>query len=334
MRLEIPCWTTHHNQLLYSFYIYSESKSLDFDIVLNTKIPINGAILLIKGKRVFFDYSDDKVLIDSPTHYDFYFKRSLDFEEKKNNFNVFPLNFHVNLSKSPLKLMSKMDLGTLKHKGSLVELIRAIDIFGWFTNDSHYSINIGNFKRRTNSAGKVIFMTRLWDPARNDDPEEKERRRIQNDFRINACRIIKKEFPNSIVGVFPEDYSIQLAADILLDFESTKKKNYLELLAQADIAVADDGLKDTPGWKIGEYIMCGKAIITTPINVMIEDFHENINFLSTLERNNHLILPDLINNLQKDNRYEEMQNNNIKWYEKYLKPESYVSNILSIIEKN
>lgn len=332
MRLEIPCWTTHHNQLLYSFFIYSESNKLDFEIVLNSQIPVNGAILYFKDKRVFFDYSDDKEFIDSPHNYDFYFKRSLDVSELKSESNVFPLNFQVNFSKNPFKLMSKMDFGLLKNKGSLVELIRAADVFGLLTNDSHLSININNFKRETNASGKVIFMTRLWDPARNDDQEEKERRRIQNDFRINACRIIKKVFPNSMVGVYPDDFAIKLANDVLLDLSNTKKKNYLNILSQCDIAVADDGLKDTPGWKIGEYIMCGKAIITTPINVMIEDFYENTNYLSTTERDNYLILPDLVQKLLKNNFYEEIQSNNIKWYEKHLSPESYVSNIFSKIK--
>lgn len=332
MRLEIPCWTTHHNQLLYSFFIYSESKNLDFEIVLNSQIPINGAILFFKNKIVFFDYSDDKEFIDLPRNYDFYFKRSLDEIELKSHHNVFPLNFQVNFSKKPFKLMSKMDLPILKNKGSLIELIRAVDVFGILTNDSHRSIHINNFKRETNSKGKVIFMTRLWDPSRNEDQEEKERRRIQNDFRINACRIIKKAFPDSMVGVYPDDFAIKMASDVLLDLSVTKKKNYLNLLSQYDIAIADDGLKDTPGWKIGEYIMCGKAIITTPINVVIEDFYENTNYLSTTERDNYLILPDLVQKLLKNNFFEEIQRNNTKWYEKHLNPDSYVSNIISKID--
>jgi hypothetical protein len=329
MRLEIPCWTTHHNQLLYSFFIYSESKNLDFEIVLNDQIPINGAILFFKDKTVFFDYSDD---IDFPKTYDFYFKRSLDEIELKSHHNVFPLNFQVNFSKKPFKLMSKMDLPLLINKGSLIELIRAVDVFGILTNDSHRSIHINNFKRETNSNGKVIFMTRLWDPSRNEDQEEKERRIIQNDFRINACRIIKKVFPDSMVGVYPDDFAVKMASDVLLDLSVTKKKNYLNILSQFDIAIADDGLKDTPGWKIGEYIMSGKAIITTPLNVVIEDFYENTNYLSTTERDNYLILPDLVQKLLKNNFYQEIQNNNTKWYERHLSPDSYVSNIFSKIK--
>lgn len=327
MRLEIPCWTTHHNQLLYSFFVYTESNKLEFEVVLNVQIPINGAILDFKGKRVFFDYSDEKNFIESPIKFDSYFKRSLDVSDLKSHFNVFPLNFQVNFSKNPFKLMSEMNFGLLKNKGSFVELIRALDIFGLLTNDSHCSTNIENFKKGTNSNGKVIFMTRLWNPAKNDNQEEKERRRIQNDFRINACRIIKKVFPDSMVGVFPDDFAKEMAKDVLLDLNITKKKNYLNILSHYDIAIADDGLKDTPGWKIGEYIMCGKAIITTPINVMIEDFHENTHYLSTSERDNYLILPDLIQKLRKNNFYKEMQRNNIEWYRNHLNPESYVLNI-------
>jgi glycosyltransferase involved in cell wall biosynthesis len=302
--------------------------------VRQSQIPINGAILYFKNRIVFFDYSDDKEFVSIPCNYDFYFKRSLDINELKSHVNVFPLNFQVNFSTKPFKLMSLMDFGLIKNSGSLIELIRAVDAFGILTNDSHRSVNIDNFKRVKNSTGKVIFMTRLWDPTRNDDEQEKERRRVQNNFRINACRIIKKVFPDSMVGVYPDDFGIKMASDILLDLGVTKKKNYLNILSQYDIAIADDGLKDTPGWKIGEYIMCGKAIISTPINVLIEDFFENINYLSTGERDNYQILPDLVQKLLKNKLYEEIQNNNVKWYEKHVSPDTYVSNILSKINSH
>jgi|GEM_PF-678591 glycosyltransferase involved in cell wall biosynthesis len=332
MKIEIPMWTTHYNQLLYSLLIYSESKQLDLEITLNNEIPINGAILNFNSKRIFFDYSDATELIDMSSKYDYYFKRSLSLQDVNIAKNVFPLNFQVNFSYSPFKLISKMQFGILKNKGSFVELIRAIDTFGILTNDSHYSINIDKFKRESKSKGKVIFMTRLWDPARNEDSEEKERRRIQNDFRINACRTIKREFPDAIVGIYPDDFAIKIANDVLLDLNSTKKKYYLDSLSQCDIAIADDGLKDTSGWKIGEYIMCGKAVISTPINVMIEDFRENINYLSTTSRDNYLELPDLIHKLLNSDFYREIRYNNAVWYEKHLSPVSYISNIIAKTE--
>jgi hypothetical protein len=125
----------------------------------------------------------------------------LDFNSQINNIN--PLNFQVNFSFKPLKLITKIPLKILKVKSSKVELIRALDYYSLFTNDSHQSKKIKNLwtNEINDNKGRIIFMTRLWDPARNNDSVEKERRVLQNNFRINACKIISKNFPNSITGI-------------------------------------------------------------------------------------------------------------------------------------
>lgn len=329
MKIQIPAWTTHHNQFLYSFSIYAEAKKLKLRITLNEEIHVNGAILYVEQKIVFFDYSDDRKLIASPDDYDAYFKRSLSPLDLESYDNIFPLNFHVNFADKPFRLMSQMDSSIFFKKGSFVEFIRASDAWGWFTNEFHGSINIRKFSSERDSSGKVIFMTRLWDPDRNDDPEEKERRRKQNHFRANACRIIKKTFPESIVGLYPDEFARKTANDVLLDVRDTKKKGYLKTLANCDIGVADDGLKDTPGWKIGEYALFGKAIISTPITIHLEGFQEGMHYLSTGTRDNFSLLPDLIHQLRKNEFYKEIQHNNKKWCSQFLEPVAYVSRILS-----
>lgn len=125
----------------------------------------------------------------------------MDFNSQINNIN--PLNFQVNFSFKPLKLITKIPLKILKVKSSKVELIRALDYYSLFTNDSHQSKKIKNLwtNEINDNKGRIIFMTRLWDPARNNDSVEKERRVLQNNFRINACKIISKNFPNSITGI-------------------------------------------------------------------------------------------------------------------------------------
>ena len=177
-------------------------------------------------------------------------------------------------------------------------------------------------------------MTRLWDPARNEDSEEKRRRALQNSFRINACRIIAKNFPNAITGLYPDDYAQKVAPDILLNTQQTKKANYLSELQKADICLADDGLKDTPGWKIGEYAMMNKAIISTPIKTVVEEFEANKNYICLEHRNDYQNLPDVIHELIKDKKYLELKEKNKKWTEKYLNPTTYVENILKTISHN
>lgn len=329
MKVTISKWTAHYNQLLYSVLFYSRKNHVNFSIHYHPKIESNGVLFEFNERRCFLDYSDDPKFISNALDYDFYFKRSLTIEDYKEKKGL-PLNFQVNFSYKPFPLLKKMPLELLTQKNSRIEMIRAMDHFNLITNDSHHSKDLSLFKNSlTDFGGNIIFMTRLWDPSKNDDIEEKERRVYQNSFRIEACRIISKYFPNAVVGVYPDEFAKKTCPDILLELSKTRKKNYLSKLMTADICIADDGLKDTPGWKIGEYIMAHKAIITTPINTFIEDFEEGIHYVKTTDRNDFQSLPDLINLLLKEKKYQEMKMNNKNWYEKYMAPDSYIANIIN-----
>lgn len=224
MTLKIKEWTAHHNQILYSLLYYCKVNKQSFDIDYDADLPGNGIILNINNSNCFLDYSDDIKFMADPKQYDFYFKRSLLPGHKLGN--IYPLNFQVNFSYKPIHLVLKMPFQVLKNKKSRIELTRVLDYFGLVTNDSHTSKDIKYFsgKKLSDNNGRVIFMARLWDPARSKDPEEKERRSRQNRFRINACRVISRNFPNSITGIFPDAFAKEVANDVLLDLKVAAKK--------------------------------------------------------------------------------------------------------------
>lgn len=331
MKLELPNWTSHHNMLIYSVLFYCEENDLDFKIVFNNKIVAGGAILHANGKEIFFDYSDNNQFINDPAKYDFYFKRSLLLKDYDKN--VHPLNFQVNFSYKALKLLSKFDFRNLIDSRNRTEVVRAVDYFNLGTNLSHQAMDVRCFPKKVNdNNGKIIFHTRLWDPKNHPDDEEKQRRMIQNEFRIEACRIIKKNFKNYSVGIFPDSLSEVIAPDLLLDSKKTTKKEYFKSLLNADIGIADDGLKDTPGWKIGEYLLFGKAIVTTPLKVVLDNFNEHNNFEKVHNRNAYLELPEKIEYLLEGKRYLKVGENNLKWSNTYLHPKNYINRIFYIIE--
>ncbi len=119
----------------------------------------------------------------------------------------------------------------------------------------------------------------------------------------------------------------------MLDLKQTQKENYLKELSKADICLANDGLKDTPGWKIGEYAMLNKAIISTPLKTVIEEFKEGVNYLSLETNADYESIPLLIHDLLKNKKYMQMKKNNQKWSSKYLHPESYIQNIINIMSE-
>ncbi|PWA09952.1 hypothetical protein [Flavobacterium laiguense] len=333
MRLEISSWTHHLNQLIYSYFYYCEKEDLELKIIFNNKVAFNGAVLFLEGKEIFFDYSDDSRFIDFPENFDYYFKRSLLVTNIIKN--VYPLNFNVPMAYKSVSLTLKLSRDLLLYKPNRTEVIRALDRFSIFTNSSHSVLDIRHYpKKNEDTGGNVIFHTRLWDPNNHPDADEKERRRLQNDFRINACRIIKKNFTNSSVGLFSDDLSRNMAPDILLSCKDSNKKIYFDKLKNYNIGIADDGLKDTPGWKIGEYLLFGKSVITTPLSISLENFKENINYGKLSTRSAFSELPDKIEYLLKDKKYLEVGNNNLEWSNEYLHPKNYIKRVLSIIGDN
>lgn len=333
IKLEIPHWSSHHNMIIYSLLYYSYENQEHLTVLFNKALRANGAVLYKENKTIFFDFSDDIILIDNPNNYDYYFKRS--YLSSTYIFkNVYPLNFQVNYSYKSLNLLKKFSLKELIDKNNRIEILRALDFFNLFTNLSHNAMDVRLFpKKIKDNNGKIIFQTRLWNPDNHPDWEEKKRRELQNEFRIEACRIIKKNFKNTEVGLFPDKLAVRIASDVLLNEKKMSKMHYFKELKRSDIAIADDGLKDTPGWKIGEYLLFGKAVITTPITVKIEDFREGINYEKLSTRNSYSQLPEKIEYLLSENRYMEMGNHNLIWSENYLHPKNYIKRILSVIEK-
>jgi len=331
MKLELSTWTSHLNQLVYSYFYFCKKERIEINLVRNEKVKYDGGILYIGNKRIYFDYSDSPRFIDLPELYDFYFKRSLRIEDHKNN--VYPLNFNTSLSYNSHLLLMNLKTDILFHKYSRTEVIRAIDRFSLFVNASHKVVDIKRYPTKVHdSGGNVIFYARLWNPDNHKDEEEKERRRLQNEFRINACRILKKKYKQAAVGLFNDSLAITMAPDLILNKKQSNKNNYFEILNNSNICIADDGLKDTPGWKIGEYLLFGKAVVTTPLNISVDNFNEHVNFEKLSNRNAYEELPQKIDYLLENKKYLRMGEENLLWSEKYLHPKNYIKRILTIVE--
>lgn len=332
MRLEIHHWIPHHNMIVFSCLYFCEENNIAFDIQINPKMSWNGVVLHFNEVAYYLDYSDDVLFLENPGDYDYYFKRSLRLNDFKSN--VYPLNLQVNYSYKSPYLLTKFKIKDLINKDNRIEIIRSLDYFNAFTNSSHNAMDVRKLpKGVSDNEGKVIFYTRLWNPDNHVDGDEKERRRLQNEFRIESCRILKRNFKNASVGLFPDALSCKLASDLLLDVKQTSIKNYYEVLRQSDIGIADDGLKDTPGWKIGEYLLFGKAVITTPLNIAVDNFQESVHYEKLSSRSSYLELPDKIENLLNNKKYLEMGNNNLQWSDEFLHPKNYIKRILSVMKK-
>ncbi len=319
-------WTAHLNQLLYSLTAYARKNKIKLEIKQTNDAPYEGAIIYFNGQSYFIDYSDAPHLLPDHVKYDWYFKRSLLKEDASER--ILPLNFHVNFSLNPLHLISRMSKEVLKKQTSRIEFYSALDVFSLVLDGSHRAKHLNSFKTPLEDHnGKIIFLTRLWNPDNTIEAEEKKRRDTQNEFRINAVELINKNFKNAIAGLERGKYAQKVANSLTLDPKITKRSNYMRLLKNSDIGVADDGLFDTPGWKIGEYVLSGKAIISTPIRTLIKDFEDDQNYLGLSARNAYDEVPAKIENLLANKKYMQLKQNNRQWYENYMEPIQYIKNI-------
>lgn len=327
MEIYINSYTSHLNQFLYSLLEYSSKYKVKVKLFYDKNIKTNSVMIDNDGITYFLDYSDDTEFCDENSLYDFYFKRSL--REGDMIGNIKPLNFQINIATKPFKLLTLLPKDLEFIKKSKIEIIRLID-FLKFTNMSHSSMNYESYVKgqQIEGNGKVIFFTRLWDPDNNNNQQEKNRRRLQNEFRVMSCRIIKSQFKNSVVGIFDSKLAREICPDLIFPNKIVSKKEYFKQLSLSSICIADDGLKDTPGWKIGEYALMGKSIISTPLNVVIEGFRNEENYLQLSDRNSFEELPEKIEILLTDKNYLNMADLNLKWAKNYLDPVNYILRIL------
>lgn len=336
IKLLLPKWTSHHNQIITASVVWAKKNKSVLEIK-KSNLPANCALLVVDDiYKYFFDYADGTTLLDDPNKYLIYYKRSLLEEDKSNYKNLVSLNLQINITISFMEIIKYYKFNDLFTKQNSIEIARSIDFLGIFTNMPHYPMYFSKFLNYEDKyyGGRVIYLTRLWPSDRPRDEQEQQRRIKQNAFRISACGLIKKYFPNSIVGLYPCELAKKVALDHVVDLSITKKAKYIELLSSADIGIADDGLKDTPGWKIGEYAIMQKGIITTPIRTSIQDFRSNVNYLSTYSRDDSNSLLELINKLQDKNRLMEMKHENKLWADKYLNPENYLENLIKFNRNN
>jgi hypothetical protein len=275
---------------------------------------------LVDGRRVFFDYNDGYDILEEGLACDIYYKRSL--LGSAQSARVLPLGLHFNYSYFLARLLLRRGFFSNRN---MIEVLLSADFFR-LSNMSHFDMRVSDvFGAPSGFGGRVIFFTRLWDPSRNADSEEKERRERMNKTRIELVRALRRG-GHALSGIYPDEYAKQVCPDVLLDKSQTTKMNYMRALRSSDIGIANEGLKGAPGWKIGEYASGAKAIITNQICSVVPGFREGENYLNFDDPKS---VPDLIEELRTRARYRQMQEANFEYSNSRLHPKTYLRCLLS-----
>lgn len=322
--LTLGTWISHNNMLLSAarYWAARTGNHVEFRCKPGPEVPLATFVLEAGGRRAFIDYNDRYELLPVGETMDLYMKRSLRPEDEARG--IVPIGFHFNYCHGLHRLLTRR--GFLSRRNQ-TEIVRALDMFertGW----SHTGRRVPHmFTPPRDGGGRVLFYVRLWDPLRNKDAEEQERRYKMNTVRIEAVRALRK-LGNTAAGIIAEDYAKKMCPDLLLSAEQTGSRGYHAELRRADIGIANEGLRGSPGWKIGEYVAGSKAVISNAIESVVPGFVAGSNYALF---DDALEIPDVVSALRRDRSYVAMQEANWAYTRAHLHPDVYFQRLLDRI---
>lgn len=291
----------------------------------------------VNGKKLIFDLADgfhyNKIFYE---WCDLYFKRMLSPQMgiQFPKMRPYGLNYGVYGVGDKLILRSMI---TRDYKFLLKNLGRRSSFLSKIFNPnlSYRSSLVRHFEAQPslNEELRIIYFTRLWNPANVKNDIKKEQRESMNELRRDLVKRLRKEFGRQFVGgIMYSDFAAKYAPNETISNNAfLHKSNYLENLRRSDIGIADYGLEFSVGWKLAEYVAMSKAIITTPINTLLPGhFSEGDNYLSysTIEEglsNCEQLLADREQTLS-------IQKQNSLYYKDYLSPDVLIYNCLTCDE--
>lgn len=121
-----------------------------------------------------------------------------------------------------------------------------------------------------------------------------------------------------------------LFKDIIMQ-SPVSQSEYLKKTKQSILVFNTPAVFNCHGWKLGEYLAMGKAIISTPLYYELPEplvHGENIHFIKSIDEINETI--DILLN---DEKYrKKLETGASAYYEKYVKPYSAIKNIVDKLQ--
>jgi hypothetical protein len=106
---------------------------------------------------------------------------------------------------------------------------------------------------------------------------------------------------------------------------------YLDKVRRSAVAFNNPAVHDCHGWKLGEFLALGKAIITLPISRALPAPLEHGEHVHVVEDSPES-LDDALDRLRRDHVYRHtLELNARRWYEEHLAPQRIASQILELL---
>jgi len=329
VKLIIPSTVYHISQIITGFLMLRE-QGWDVEVIDQSKDSSNPffdlpvALAEYRGKKLVYDlwdgYQNPEGMKKGLSVSDLYFKRSFD---EKRNVALFPaeagkirplgFNYHVTCRDNPINEPILHDVAK-RLLGRAPERYFTPEVFE-------------EEPKKSTGPARILFLTQLWD---TDDPnlsaeDNRERQRI-NESRIQIIRALRQRFGENFVGGLNDTnshLSQVLAPDLIVDRRLTERRRYLQTVHSCDICIGTMGLYESIGWKTGEYVAAGKAIVNERFHFDPGGgFREGTNYLS-FDTPEQCIQAVEALATDPEKRFS-MQLANSRYYGRYLRPDQLV----------
>lgn len=322
----------HFTQLLTGLQYLEDKNLIDLEYRLKKfEFPAYIFKVEVDGCQLFFDMADNShINPEILERSDFYIKRMLLKSDYRSNKKILPfgLNYGVYYKNNYLRSLFFRDRKLLKYSLRFSVLgSRLLNI-----KNGIGTCELSTLQSLPFQGKRIVFRSRLWDPARTDNPWKKEERLILNKQRIALQESLKETYKTAFKGgIHREAFTKDLPQDLLLSDADYHKKNYLRMLRNSSIGIVNQGLEDSIGWKFGEYISHSLAVVTTPIDKyqLLGPLKEEEHYLTyrsseeCLEKTHMLFTNNILR--------REMQRANRSYYESWLHPGKKLLKIFQLI---
>lgn len=281
------------------------------------------------GKKLYFDMHDSHEIDETAAAgVDWYFKRSFMADSIPSRFQemVRPwgLNFWIEPS-CPTWCGFRRGVHFGIGAGRWRELLRILP------GPWHAPVQ-ADFEPREapDLSGRVLFLTRAWDPddAPDRSPEKRQEIHAINETRAACVRELRASFAERFVGgLAPDSYAVRSYPDaVVREAAITRKRAYLRLVRGSSICVTSSGLHGSNGWKLGEYVAMGKAVVTEQLRHEVPGFVEGTHYLSYATPSECVAA---VNRLAEDTVLRTcMQAANREFFKRFLQPAEMVRRAL------
>lgn len=342
---------SHISRLLTGFHMLEQSGFFRIHFIIDSfeRLPDVAVVEAdINGNRIAFDLGDRWALADEKGRQylksvNAYFARGYTTEtdivnppvDSDDFKKVYPFGFdyYASFPGNPV------DKRTLSARQRFVRFVK--EFAGY--NRCMYPDYFEGKADRKDKDFKILFYTRLWDPASipalsnpNEDSVAYRNYMVNewqgiNESRIQIIRVLSKEYGRFFSGGIQRSALAEsMCPDLILPTSAVRKKSYLDKMKSSDICIGSMGLHKSTGWKTGEYIAAARAIVAEKLKYDVPgNFDDGMHYIpfSTADQCVEAVgrlyrNPDLIYQMKKANE---------DYYQKYLKPDVQILNALQIV---